>query len=236
LPDFKFDYTLDPEGPKGISKNSWLDKNKLGLVLVDFQNYWLDRDYGSESEIVWREKSTGGYVFDRFNKVVLPNVRKLIQKFRETGLKIIYLRNASKSKELQDINGVLKKVYAYELKDKNGKPYHMLEDEYASQIIKELEPGEEDIIITKISMGAFNSSDIDSVLKKNGISRLVFSGGYTDACVDSTVRGAIDKGYLSIVAEDACLSNVETDHLAALRILDKYFTWVTKTEDILKNI
>jgi nicotinamidase-related amidase len=112
----------------------------------------------------------------------------------------------------------------------------MLEDEYASQIIKELEPEREDIIITKASLGAFNSSDIDGVLKSNGISCLVFAGGYTDACVDSTVRGAIDKGYLCTVAEDACLSNVEADHLASLRILDKYFAWVTKTEDILRNI
>lgn len=236
MPDFEFSYVLDPEGPKGISVDSWLDKGKLGLVLVDFQNYWLDENYGSESEIVWKEGSTRGYVLNRYKKLVLPNVLKLIKKFRELNLKIIYLRNASHSKKLLDIKGVLKKVYAYELKDKNDKPYYMYDDDYASQIIKDLKPAEEDIIITKASMGAFGSSDIDSILRNNGISNLVFSGGYTDACIDSTVRGAIDRGYLCIVAEDACVSNIEEDHLATLRILDKYLTWVTDTKNILANL
>ena len=68
------------------------------------------------------------------------------------------------------------------------------------------------------------------------ISNLVFSGGYTDACIDSTVREAIDRGYLCMVAEDACISNIEEDHSATLRILDKYLTWVTKTGNILVNL
>ena len=236
MPDFDFNYKLDPEGPKGISVDSWLDKSKLGLVLVDFQNYWLDKDYGSESEIVWKEGSTRGYVFDRYKKVVLPNVLRLIKKFRELDLKIIYLRNASRSKKLLDVKGVLKKVFAYELKDKNNKPYHMYNEEYASQIVKDIKPKEEDLIITKASMSAFNSSDIDGILRSNGISSLIFSGGYTDACVDSTVRGAIDRGYLCTVIEDACISNEEEDHLATLRILDKYFTWVTNTEEVIANL
>ncbi|MFC2159468.1 hypothetical protein ACFLQS_01985 [Actinomycetota bacterium] len=36
MPDFEFDYVPDPEGPKGISVDSWLDKSKLGLLLVDY--------------------------------------------------------------------------------------------------------------------------------------------------------------------------------------------------------
>jgi nicotinamidase-related amidase len=112
----------------------------------------------------------------------------------------------------------------------------MHDKEYASQIIKKLEPEEEDIIITKVSMGAFSSSDINGILRSNEISSLVFSGGYTDACVDSTVREAADRGYLCTVAEDACISNVEEDHNAALKILDKYFIWVTGTDKILANL
>lgn len=231
--DYEFEYKLDPEGPKGISIESWLDKDKLGLVLVDFQNYWLDEKYGSESEIVWQEGSTKGYVFERYKKTVLPNVLKLIKRSRELGLKLIYLRNASRNKKLLDIMGVLRKVFANELKDRNNVPYHMYDKEDASQIVKDIEPQEEDIVITKASMSAFASSDIDGVLRGNGISSLIFCGGYTDACVDSTVRSAIDRGYLCTVVGDACISNIEEDHLATLRILDKYFAWVTDTEEVL---
>ncbi len=234
--NFEFSYKHDPNGPKGISIDSWLDKKRSALLLVDFQNYWLDKKYGSESEIVWREGSTMGYVFKRYEKIVLPNVLKLIKRFRDLELKIIYLRNASHNKKLLDVKGVLRKIYAHELKDVKNNPYHMYSKEHASQIVKEIKPMDRDIIITKTSMGAFGSSDIDGILRCNGISSLIFCGGYTDACVDSTVREAVDRGYLCSVVEDCCISNNEEDHKAALKILDKYLSWVTNTEIILDNL
>ena len=83
-------------------------------------------------------------------------------------------------------------------------------------------------------MGAFNSSDLDGILRSNGIENLVFAGGYTDACIASTVRGAYDCGFLSIVIEDACVSNSQEDHNATIRILEKFFAWVTTTEEMLQ--
>lgn len=235
MSDFEFSYKLDSNGPKGISIESWLDRRRLGLVLVDFQNYWLDEKYGSESEIVWTE-DTKRYVINRYKKIVLPNTLKLIKKFRDLNVKIIYTRNTSSNKKLLDIQGLLRKVYAYELKDINGRSYHMYHDEYSSQIVDELKPEAEDIIINKTSMGVFNSSDIDNILKNNRIFNLVFIGGYTDACLSSSVRGAYDRGYLCVVPEDACVTNVEEDHLFTIKILDKYFAWITDTENILKNL
>lgn len=235
MSDFEFPYKLDSNGPKGISIESWLDRRRLGLVLVDFQNYWLDEKYGSESEIVWGE-GTKGYVINKYKKIVLPNTLKFIRKFRDLNMRIIYTRNASSNEKLLDIQGLLRKVYAYELKDINGRPYHMYYDEYDSQIVDEVKPEAGDIIINKTSMGVFNSSDIDNVLKNNGIYSLVFIGGYTDACLSSSVRGAYDRGYLCIVPEDACIANVEEDHLFTIKILDKYFAWITDTENILKNL
>jgi hypothetical protein len=53
--------------------------------------------------------------------------------------KIIYLRNASSNKKLLDIKGVLRKIFAYELKDANGKSYHLYNNDYASQIVDDVE-------------------------------------------------------------------------------------------------
>jgi nicotinamidase-related amidase len=236
MSSYTFQYKLDPEGPKGIAIDSWLDRTKLGLVLVDYQNYWLDDSFGSESEIVWKTDSTKNYVFDRYRNIVLPNTLKLINLFRNLNLRIVYLRNASFDKNLQDIKGVLKKVYAYELKDTKGNIYHMNADEYASQIVADLAPENGDIVISKTSMGAFAASDIERILRSNGIEALVFAGGYTDACISSTVRGAYDRGFLCTVIEDACISNIEEDHKATIRILEKYFAWVISATDLIEEI
>jgi len=51
------------------------------------------------------------------------------------------------------------------------------------------------------------------------ISRIIFTGGLTDACVSSTVRQAWDRGYLCTVAEDACIASNKDDHDAEIKIL-----------------
>ena len=112
----------------------------------------------------------------------------------------------------------------------------MYNDEYASQIVADLTPDDGDIIVSKTSMGAFTSSDIDGILRSNGIENLVFAGGYTDACIASTVRGAYDRGFLCIVIEDACISNIEEDHVATIRILEKYFAWVISTTHLIEKL
>jgi nicotinamidase-related amidase len=132
-----------------------------------------------------------------------------------------------------DVPGLSRKVLAEETRDIHGKPYHLHIDEHASRIDDRLAPTEGDIVICKTASGAFCSADTDSILRNNGISRLVFVGGLTDACVASSVREAFDRGYLCTVAEDACLSSCEEDHNAALRSLRKFYAWITSTAEII---
>jgi len=224
----EFPYKLDPDGPRGISIDSWLDEKKLGLVLVDIQNFCTVERYAE----VWN-KNDNGYFLKRYKETVLPNILKLLNRFRELRLKIIYTRIGSFNKNFLDIPGIPRKVLSLDLKDINGKLYQLQASDFESQISKEVAPKEGDIVIVKTSSGVFGSSDIDNILKSNGISSLVITGGITDACVSSTVRGAYDRGYLCTVIEDACIGDIEKDHLYAIRLLDKHYAWVTDTNTVL---
>ncbi len=77
---------------------------------------------------------------------------------------------------------------------------------------------------------------MDLVLRSNNISRLVFTGGLTDACVSSSLRQAWDRGYLCSVAEDACIASNKDDHDAEIRILGKYYAWISSTEEIISGL
>jgi biuret amidohydrolase len=231
MQNFKFPYKLDKNGPRGISIESWLDKERLGLVLNDFQNFCTVPRYGE----VWN-KNDNGYFFKRYREIVLPNTLSLLQKFRTLGIRIIYTKLVSAHRDLSDIPGIARKALALDLKDTEGNPYHLYDYEFAGQISEELKPEESDIVISKTSSGVFNSSDIDNILRNNDISSLVFTGGITDACLSSSVRGAYDRGYLCTVVEDACISDIEKDHRYAIRLLDKHYAWVTDTETVLKYL
>jgi nicotinamidase-related amidase len=232
LSGFSFDFIVDKKGPHGIAYESWLEREKLAFVVIDVQNYITQKKYSGR----WTANGKDEYYYSRLNGVVLPNINKLIERFRSLKLRIVYTGIASHAKTLSDVPGVSRKVLAKELFDADGNQYHLYDDEYPTMIDEQIAPAPEDIVISKAASGVFCSSDIDLILRNNGLSRLVFVGGLTDACVSSSVREAYDRGYLCTVVEDACIAPSAEDHEAALRSLRKYYAWVTNTQELLFHL
>ena len=64
------------------------------------------------------------------------------------------------------------------------------------------QPGE--LVLTKRRVGPFSTTNLDEVLKKQGVETLVLMGIRTSGCVLSTVRWAADIDYRLIVLSDCC--------------------------------
>lgn len=201
-------------------------------MVIDVQNYITQPKYSGH----WSADGGDGYYFTRAEKTVFPNIQKLIQAFRGAGRPVVYTRIASLNPNFRDVPGIERKVLVEDTRDRHGRLYQLTYDSEASQIDERFRPGPDDIVICKTASGAFACADTDSILRNNGVSRVVFTGGLTDACVSSSVREGFDRGYLCTVAEDACLTSSAEDHEAALRSLSKFFGWVTSTEDILSAL
>lgn len=58
---------------------------------------------------------------------------------------------------------------------------------------------------------------------------LVLAGVSTDCCVISTALAAADDGVRVVIATDACAGSDETNHAAALRVMDLYAPQITLT-------
>jgi ureidoacrylate peracid hydrolase len=229
---FTYDYVLDETGPRGISIASWLEIPKLALMIIDVQNYITQSQYSG----AWTADGGDDYYYRRWNETVLPNITTLIGLFRYIKRPMVYTRIAALNRNLRDVAGLTRKVLALETKDVEGRSYHLYHDEFASRIDERIQPEGNDIVICKTASGAFCSADTDSILRNNGISRLIVTGGLTDACVASTVREAFDRGYLCTVVEDACLTSSNDDHQSALRSLRKFFAWVTTAIQVASRI
>ena len=80
---FSFDFIVDKKGPHGISYASWLEREKLALLVVDVQNYITQKKYSG----VWTTDGKDEYYYSRLNDVVLPNIKKLIERFRSLKLR-----------------------------------------------------------------------------------------------------------------------------------------------------
>ncbi|GCE18705.1 cysteine hydrolase family protein [Dictyobacter kobayashii] len=77
------------------------------------------------------------------------------------------------------------------------------------QIHPAISPQPTDILITKRRVSAFSGSDLEVVLRAQGISHLVLCGIATSGVVLSTLREAADKDYQLTVLADCCMDNDE---------------------------
>ncbi|HUF14440.1 MAG TPA: isochorismatase family protein [Acidimicrobiia bacterium] len=70
-------------------------------------------------------------------------------------------------------------------------------------IVPELTPGEAEPLVEKNYGDSFEDTTLETVLSGLGVGRLVVVGAQTDACVRSTLHGALVRGYDTTLVSDA---------------------------------
>lgn len=71
------------------------------------------------------------------------------------------------------------------------------------QIVPELSPQAGEAVVRKTYGDSFEDTDLESVLAGAGVGRLVVTGAQTDACIRSTLHGALVRGYDATLVGDA---------------------------------
>ncbi len=69
-----------------------------------------------------------------------------------------------------------------------------------------------EVVVTKRRVSAFSGSDLEVVLRAQGIQHLVLTGIATSGVVLSTLREAADKDYRLTVLADCCADGDEEVH------------------------
>jgi nicotinamidase-related amidase len=77
-------------------------------------------------------------------------------------------------------------------------------DSPATQIPEAIAPQPQDVVVRKIRVGAFSTTNLESELRARAITTLILAGISTSGVVLSTVRDAADRDYRLIVLADAC--------------------------------
>jgi nicotinamidase-related amidase len=73
----------------------------------------------------------------------------------------------------------------------------------AWRIVPELDPRETEPVIGKAYGDSFEDTELETVLAGLGIGRLMVVGAQTDACIRSTLHGALVRGYDATLVSDA---------------------------------
>ena len=95
-------------------------------------------------------------------------------------------------------------------------------DSHDAQVVPELAPFPDEIVLSKTSSSVFNSTNLDYVLRNMGIEDVFVTGYLTDQCIDHAVKDGADRGYYVTCVHDACAAETEARHAAALQCFQGY--------------
>jgi nicotinamidase-related amidase len=205
-----------------------MDPKKTAFVPIDLQYASACRTIGLGKLLKEQGREAfGKYRYDRIEQIVVPNVQKLLTFFRKHRLRIIYVTLGS---EMPDYSDILPHRVS-STKDANNRV-----GEREHEILDEIKPLPGELVINKTASGAFNSSSIDSVLRAMNIEYCLFSGVSTEMCVETTARGASDRGYKTAVIDDACATLNEQNHKNTLDTFKRGFGRVCTTDEVIKEL
>ncbi len=102
-----------------------------------------------------------------------------------------------------------------------------------SELIPELDPQPNDILITKRTWGAFANTGLEAQLKAKGVTQLVLTGVATGTGVEATARQAYEAGFNVTIASDAVTDVRAEAHEYSLKHVFPRLGETGSTRDVL---
>lgn len=195
--------TIPREGDVTFRQRA-IEPDRAALLVIDLQKgHYNAARIGADPE--------HSYLHDQIENSVIPNGQRLIAACRAAGTEVIYTVIECLTLDGRDRSLDYKISGLFAAKGSRE-----------AEVIDELAPLDNEIVIPKTSSSLFNSTNFEYVLRNLGVEYLMVMGMITDQCVETTVRDGCDRGFLMTVVEDACAANSEQRHEESLIGIDGY--------------
>lgn len=207
-----------------------LSKRDTALVIIDMQ--YMDAS-ATEGFALANERLAPGsmsYYCDRIDTVVIPTIHELAASFRANGMPVIYLAMGSRYRDLRDMPERIRDGIQA-LERESGVADIFWTEGPGFAIREEIAPGPDDIVLGKVTYGAFGSSNLERLLHRLGCKNVVVCGVSTNCCVESTAREAVDRGFGCVVVDEGTADCDQDAHDASLRALFYSFTRIARSAD-----
>jgi ureidoacrylate peracid hydrolase len=210
-----------------------IDTAQTAVLVVDMQN-----DFCSKGGLFDR----AGINISAVQKAVGPT-RRVLSAARDTGIRIVYLKMGFRP-DLSDLGGTDSPNRIRHLQFGVGQPCRapdgrsgrlLIRDTWNTDVIDELRPQPEDVVLYKHRFSGFYQTALDDILRRLGIRNLIFTGCTTSVCVDSTIRDAMFRDYRCVLLADCAGEPIGNDlarsnHEASVLTIQTVLGWVSDSE------
>ena len=201
-----------------------LTKENTALLVIDVQYIDAHPDYGLGAKA--KQLGLGNaldYYWTEINEVVIPNIQRLLATARRKGIEVVHIRVASQTQDGRDSTLRYKTLGLRTPRDSKE-----------AQILPEVAPQGDELVISKVTSSVFNSTNMDRLLRNMGIRNLIITGVVTNGCVESTTRSAAELDYGTIVVEDGTCAMAPQLHEHSILSMSYKDAVIKSTEEVAK--
>lgn len=203
-----------------------VDVKKTALLVIDMQHVFISRPaIQNPTEEQKKEAERWEQFYQAIDNIVVPNNQRLIKEFRERGMEVIFAKIQGQKKNGADRSLDQKATGYNELLLLAGDP--------SAEIVPELAPMPDEIVITKTTDSALTGSPLRLWLHNMGIDTVVVTGVLLDQCVSCSVRSLADESFKVWLIEDACRASTQQIQDNELEILNNIYCHVVNTDELI---
>lgn len=201
------------DGPPGYGQELVLEPRSTAIAIVDVQRLFVE-----------------SAPFEGMRSAIAP-IARLLPAARAAGMTVVHLKTEFRS-DMADAGRPGSRTRG--MMDSVG--FGLVQGSRGAEIVPELAPHALDLVVTKKRFSGFAGTTLHSALSARKVNTLVFAGGTTTVCVESTLREAVFLEYNCLVLSDCTADMNDALHQSALARIDLFFGWVSSSTELLAGL
>lgn len=225
---------IEVEGKTVLTElDELVDPSRVALVLIDLQRDFLDPE-GAFGRL---GIDLSMYVEHR------PRVAALLAAARRASVPVLHVQNTALPNRASDSPAQLRfNLRMHAGARGSGEPLrYTVPGTWGHGFVDEFVPEPGETVVAKYRSSAFWGTNLDLLLRSNGIETVVVAGCTTEGCVESTARDALFNDYYVVIPEDCVASDDPAQHEASMLLMRHRFDvapsaaiaeiWATSTDE-----
>ena len=192
-----------------------IDPTHTALVVIDMQRDFIEPDglFGSLGIDLSMYKESR------------PRLKALLEAGRRAGAIVIHLQNTALPDRMSDSPAQIRfNLRMHKDARRNQPPLrYTIPGTPGHAFAPEFVPLESELVVRKYRSSGFWGTNLNMLLRSNGIKTVVVGGCTTEGCVESTARDAMFNDYYVVIAEDCVASDDKAQHDASMLLMRHRF-------------
>jgi len=161
---------------------------------------------------------------------IFEKIAAVAKASRDAGVQVIYC-NVSDRPGYPEIGG-----RSFPIMEGGKKVGAWVTGSWGAAVVDEVKPEPNDWVVRNYATDCFMYTDLDILLRSNGITDLYLAGTATTFIVDSVARHGAEIGYNIIILEDCCTSFTDEMHDFEIKNVLPYFGTIIKSNDFIGGL